>query len=223
MASTTPMTVPVFPLPNVVLFPFGVLPLHVFELRYRTMVRDVLSSHRRIALVLIEPGWEREYRGTPPFRPLGCVARIERVEWRVNDCYDLVVVGEARARLDRVVKTYPYRVARTEPVPQMPHTEDDPLVQIERRALLEVLSMRGVSPSSLHGGLVTENEPPPLESLVNRVAMTLEMPPLDRLALLAMDDVLQRAHRVRQLLVGARPPEPLPPAGPAEPEGGGRN
>jgi len=222
-----PLTVPVFPLPNVVLFPFGVLSLHVFELRFRTMVRDVLSSHRRIAIALLEPGREQEYRGTPPFRPLGCIARIERVEWLVNDCYDLVVVGETRARLDRVVKTYPYRAVRPEPLPQLPYTADDPLVQIERRALLEALSLRGVSLSSLHGGLVTENEPPELEALVNRVAMSLAMPPGDRLALLAMDDVVQRANRVRQVLVGGRPSEPPPPPAPggeqAGPEGGGHN
>ena len=225
MSSVPLLPVPVFPLPNVVLFPFGVLPLHVFEVRYRTMVRDVLSSHRRIAMALLEPGWDRDYRGTPPFHPLGCVARIERVEWLVNDCYDLVVVGEARARLDRVVKTYPYRTVRPEPAPQLPFTHDDPLVQIERRALLEVLSLRGVSLSSLHGCLVTESEPPELEALVNRVAMSLEMPPVEKLALLAMDDIVQRANRVRQLLAGARQPEPLPPAaeGPPGPEGGGRN
>jgi len=59
--------VPVFPLADTVLFPYTTLPLHVFELRYRTMVRDALSRGRTIALALLKPGWEEADFGTPEF------------------------------------------------------------------------------------------------------------------------------------------------------------
>jgi len=60
-----PSTIPLFPLPNVVLFPNVCLPLHIFEPRYREMVADVLDADRIIGMVLLRPGWEGEYEGRP--------------------------------------------------------------------------------------------------------------------------------------------------------------
>ena len=57
---------PLFPLPNVVLFPNVFLPLHIFEARYREMVADAVASDRMIGMVLLRPGWERDYDGRPP-------------------------------------------------------------------------------------------------------------------------------------------------------------
>mgnify|MGYP003414648485 CR=1 FL=1 len=68
--------VPLFPLPNVVLFPGAPLPLHVFEPRYRKMVEDALGSHRSIGIVLLKPGYEQDYQGRPPIYPLGCSGAI---------------------------------------------------------------------------------------------------------------------------------------------------
>jgi hypothetical protein len=51
------LTVPLFPLPNVVLFPRAVLPLHIFEERYKAMTADVLAGDRLIAMALLRPGW----------------------------------------------------------------------------------------------------------------------------------------------------------------------
>jgi uncharacterized protein len=60
-----PPTIPIFPLPNVVLFPNVFLPLHIFELRYRAMVTDALAGDRIIGMALLRPGFEVEYEGTP--------------------------------------------------------------------------------------------------------------------------------------------------------------
>src|SRR5437667_452661 len=124
-----------FPLPGIGLFPHPTMPLHVIELRYRTMVRDALSEERMIALALLKSGWEQDYYGSPEFHPLGCLARFEEVEWLPNDCYDLKVQGVARVRFTRIVKEFPYRAARVEMLPQDPYTEDDPLIEMEKEAL----------------------------------------------------------------------------------------
>ena len=129
---------PVFPLPNLIVFPDAMMPLHIFELRYRTMVRDALSGERVIAMGLLKPGWERDYHGSPEFYPLGCLARFEEVEWLPNDCYSLVVRGLSRIMVSRVVREYPYRSARVEVLPQEPCSEDDPLILSEKYALLEL-------------------------------------------------------------------------------------
>src|SRR3989449_11647622 len=58
-----PSVIPLFPLPNVVFFPRTYLPLHIFESRYRRMVRDAAASHQMIGMVLLKEGWETDYEG----------------------------------------------------------------------------------------------------------------------------------------------------------------
>lgn len=202
--------VPVFPLPGVVLFPGVQIPLHVFELRYRTMVREALSAERVIALALLAPGWERDYHGSPEFHPLGCLARFEEVQWLPDDCYDLRVLGLSRVRLGRVVREFPYRAVRAQVLPQEPLAEDDPLVTLERRALLEASARlaRVAAPESGPAGAPRGDLA--FEPLVNTVCMGLAVEAEEKLALLAMDSVIARARRARetieaQLRQAARP------------------
>ena len=68
---------PLFPLPNVVLFPNVFLPLHIFEPRYREMVADAIAGDRMIGMVLLRPGWENNYEGRPPVYPIGCSGLIK--------------------------------------------------------------------------------------------------------------------------------------------------
>jgi Lon protease-like protein len=195
--------VPVFPLPGVVLFPGAELPLHVFELRYRTMVREALSAERVIALALLRPGWERDYQGSPEFHAVGCLARIDAIEWLPNDCYDLRLLGLARARLGRAVREFPYRAVRAEVLPQEPLSEDDPLVQLERRALIEAAA-RLASIERTTGPVMPETPGPEdalaFEPLINTLCMGLAAEPGEKLALLEMDSLLDRARRVREMM-----------------------
>lgn len=192
--------VPVFPLPGVVLFPSAEIPLHVFELRYRTMVRDALSAERVIVLALLRPGWESDYHQSPPFFATGCLARFEEVRWLENDCYDLRVLGLSRVRLGRAVREFPYRAVRVEVLEQEPFSEDDPLIQLEGRALGDACARlaRAVAPEGETG------EPPEapagFEHLVNTVCMRLAIEPAERMALLECDSVIERARRARETI-----------------------
>ena len=185
---------PVFPLPGFVLFPHAVAPLHVFELRYRAMVRDALRADRLIATALLKPGWELDYHGSPEFFPLGCLARVEDVTWRPDDCYDLKVAGVARVRFQRVISEYPYRAATVSLIPQEPLSDDDPLVELERRALHEaygrIVGATGLPPYP--------SDPLPLETLVNTVCTELALDSFEKLELLELDNLVERSRRVRQ-------------------------
>ena len=200
MAFVPRQPVPVFPLPGVVLFPGGELPLHIFELRYRTMVREALSGERVIALALLRPGWESDYHGSPEFFPVGCLARFEEVQWLPDDCYDLRVLGLARVRLGRAVREFPYRAVRVQMLDQAPFTEDDPLIQLERRALLEANTRLARLAAT------ASDAPPPsweglgFEPLVNTLCMQLAIEPAEKLALLEMESVLERARRARETM-----------------------
>jgi uncharacterized protein len=203
--------VPVFPLPNVVLFPHAVVPLHVFELRYRTMVRDALAGERLIALALLKPGWEGDYHGSPAFHDLGCLARFEGVEWLPDGGYDLELLGLSRVRLGAPVREYPYRAVRVELLPEAPYTEDDPVVVSERRVLLD-LYRRLVGPSARQAEGVGPGEDLPFVSLVNGVCMVAPLEAGERLGLLALDSVIERGHRACELIARR-----LLPGGSAEP------
>jgi hypothetical protein len=203
--------VPVFPLPNVVLFPHAVVPLHVFELRYRTMVRDALAGERLIALALLKPGWEDEYHSSPGFHALGCLARVEEVEWLPDGCYDLRLLGLARVRLGTPVREYPYRAVRVELLPEAPYTEDDPVVRSERRVLLDLYRRLVGRPEGQSEG-ARPGDDLPFVSLVNGVCMTAPLAAEERLGLLALDCVVERGHRAWEL-VSSR----LRPSGTSEP------
>jgi Lon protease-like protein len=75
--TSIPTTIPIFPLPDVVLFPHMPLPLHIFEPRYRKMTADAMAGDKVIGMTLLRPGWESDYQGRPPVYPIGCAGQIE--------------------------------------------------------------------------------------------------------------------------------------------------
>ena len=207
-----PAAVPVFPLPDVVLFPGVRLPLHVFELRYRTMVRDALSGGRTLAIATLQPGWNHDYQGSPAFHPIGCLARFDQVEWLPNDCYDLLVTGTERVRFGRVVREFPYRACEVEVLPVTPYDEDDPLVGMERHALLA--EMRRLLPLGERAWCVTPvtQGDAGFEATVNMLAQSLRLDTTARLELLAQDSAVERARRLGELMRRIQAPPP-PDAG----------
>jgi uncharacterized protein len=109
-------TAPVFPLPNVVLFPHQGLPLRIFEPRYRAMMADALRGERLIALSLLKPGWENNYDGRPDMHEMVCIGRITAEERMPSGEYNLVLAGVHRAVIEEeLVSDTAYRVARLEP------------------------------------------------------------------------------------------------------------
>lgn len=93
------MSLKVFPLPSAVLFPGAMLPLHIFEDRYRELVADALASDRVIALAGLLPGWEADYLGRPPMRPICCAGVISWHEEVAEGRFNILVQGICRARI----------------------------------------------------------------------------------------------------------------------------
>ena len=106
-------TARLFPLPNLVLFPNVVQGLHVFEPRYRQLVKDALATDRFITLVLLKPGWEEDYDGAPAIEPVACLGRVTWHEKLTDGRFNLRLRGIARLKIVEEVKTdHLYRVAR---------------------------------------------------------------------------------------------------------------
>ncbi|WPB78220.1 LON peptidase substrate-binding domain-containing protein [Archangium violaceum] len=95
----TTHAVKVFPLPSAVLFPHAALPLHIFEPRYRALVRDALAGDKVMALAQLQPGWEGQYGERPPMQPMMCAGLIIWHEELQDGRYNILLQGVSRARL----------------------------------------------------------------------------------------------------------------------------
>ncbi len=106
--------VPLFPLPSVSLFPNVMLPLHVFESRYRQMVDDVLKTHRTIAMAVLQEGWQINYEtNSCPLHRAVCLGQIVADERLDDGRYFLLVQGLCRAELDHELESdKPYRIGQ---------------------------------------------------------------------------------------------------------------
>lgn len=125
--------VPLFPLPNVVLFPRAVLPLHIFEERYKTMTADAIEGDRQIAMALLGPGWEKNYHGSAPIHSVVCVGQILSHERLADGRYNFLLQGTGRAKVVREIAQHPYRVASLQPLVEEPAQEGE-LADERRRA-----------------------------------------------------------------------------------------
>lgn len=105
----------IFPLPAATLLPGAFLPLHVFERRYRDLVRDALAETKTLAVARLKPGFELDYEGRPPVYEVCGAGRIVEHREHRDGRYDILLEGLARVR---IVQELPpatlYRVVRGE-------------------------------------------------------------------------------------------------------------
>lgn len=90
-----------FPLPNLVMFPHVVQPLHIFEPRYCDLLKDALASDKLIAMVLLEPGWEQDYEGRPALAPVACLGKVMAHERLPTGRHNILLRGLRRAAIRR--------------------------------------------------------------------------------------------------------------------------
>lgn len=91
----------VFPLPNVVMFPHVMQPLHIFEPRYRAMLEEAVADDRLIALGMLAPGWESHHEDRPPLMPTACLCRVATHKRTEGGTYNVLMLGVRRVRLTR--------------------------------------------------------------------------------------------------------------------------
>ena len=195
--------IPIFPLPNVVLFPNVFLPLHIFEPRYREMVSDALSSDRLIGMVLLCPGWQRDYEGRPPVYPIGCSGLITHVEQRSDGHYNIVLRGIERFRILEEDASRAYRRAVVEAVQEHPVSGDDRAAIRTLRTRLEHILTPPIETSSAEGATGHDPRVPAAmsdEDLIHALAQYLDLEPIEKQALLERPCLRTRASSLVELL-----------------------
>jgi uncharacterized protein len=191
-----PPTIPVFPLPNAVLFPNVFLPLHIFEPRYRDMVADALSGDRIIGMVLLRPGFESDYDGRPPVYSVGCAGLISHAERLPDGRYNIVLRGLEKFRIRSEDDSRSYRLARIEPLLEELSVHDRDELRRERRRLEALL----VPQPEGRGAESTVPSSMADEELVNALAQYLELEPVEKQALLERHGLLARCRSLIELL-----------------------
>ena len=192
------MIIPIFPLPNVVLFPNVFLPLHIFEPRYRQMFGEALAGNRMIGMVLLQPGYEAEYDGRPPIYATGCSGVITHSERLDDGRYNVVLRGTEKFTIAREEEPSVGRLYRTAVINGVEETvldaERDALRRHRERLeeLLAPLWATGLE-QHLPAGM-------PDEDLINALAQYLEFEPIEKLALLQQPGVVARCRSMIELL-----------------------
>jgi len=189
-----PSEIPLFPLPEVVLFPDVRRPLLIYEPRYRDMIADALKGDRIIGTVLLRPGFEANYEGRPPIYGIGCAGVIEDYQQLPDGRYAILLRGLTTFRVVSEDQRKPYRLARVEPIPELLRDEDrGPLSMLRERLarLLDEVLPLDVKPPD-----------PTLEDaeFVNISAQALTMPEQARQDLLEQNSVLARARALVERL-----------------------
>lgn len=195
MTSPLPDTIPLFPLPGVALFPELPLPLHIFEPRYRAMLKDSLAGSRFIGIVQARPGVEGD--PVPVFR-IGCAGRIEGVAELEDGRSNIVLRGVSRFSIDEELpEMQPYRIARVTPLIEK-ILDEAALTDSLARILHEIGQIdEGMA-------LLARTDEAPKALVVNMLAQLLPLGELERQSLVEAPSVDERARLLAEILDFAR-------------------
>lgn len=184
---------PLFPL-NTVLFPYATLQLHIFEDRYREMVRECVRDERPFGIVLIRPGSDIE----EPYL-VGTMARIHQVHTYEDGRMDIQVQGERRFRIREVDESGPFLVGRVESISEQAIEENPRSEEIiaRARAEFELLIQRLFARQEFSVQVVF---PPDPVALSFTIANLLQMENQEKQRLLETTDTIERVEELLPIL-----------------------
>ena len=193
-------TQPVFPLPNVVLFPKAILSLHIFEPRYRLMMDEVIQGGQSICMALLKPGWEADYYGSPAIHPVACVGRVANYQLLADGRYNLTLHGEYKVAIDGFEREQPFRVARMHRL-----VEDDAWTALDTtlgasRQLLDMFRRFNEGQGAALELAAKLGATMGADAIVNTIAMNLNVEPAVKQHLLEMESTELRYRAVYQVL-----------------------
>ncbi len=175
-----PEIIPLFPLPNFVLFPGVQAPLHIFEPRYREMVAEVAESHGMIGMIMLKGDWERDYYANPDVYEVGCAGKITTLARLPDGRFNLLLEGMSEFRVVRELRDRAYRTAQVNWCPT-PQIELDAATMAGLRELL--ISFLGPPAHDLWKSLVEQRGLGGAE-LINFICFHLDVAPIEKQTLL---------------------------------------
>lgn len=194
-----PDTAPVFPLPDTVFFPRTVLPLHIFEPRYREMAERAIEGDGFIAMALIRGN--SAWLGAPTYHPVGCLGRITKSRKTEDGRYYLHLVGLRKVTFgEEIADGKPFRTARIAPIEERIPGDAEPQSHEDLVHLLGACAVLFQEVSEQDFPMVSIKEGLPYEAVVNSVCFHIGLPAEVKQSLLEEDDVRARCVRLTELV-----------------------
>ena len=191
-----PPSIPIFPLPNTVLFPNVFLPLHIFELRFKRMMTDALLGDRIIGMTLLRPGWESDYEGRPAVFSVGCAGLITHSETLKDGRFNIVLRGLQKFKICGEDNGQGYRIARVSGIAEPVDEVTRSAIQGSRGRLEELLTQSAKNENA-EGRLPKSVSD---EDLVNALAQYLDIDAIEKQALLEREGLAERCESLIELL-----------------------
>ncbi len=189
--------IPIFPLPNVVLFPEVMLPLHIFEPRYRQMVRDANEkTPPLIGMALLRGNWQEQYEGRPDVFPVCCVGEMARVSPLADGRFNILLRGVRECLIKEELRdtgklyrecVIEWRASERQSL--------EPSVRQDLNRLLETYLQKNESVQKFLSDATVEDA-----FLVNFFAFHLDLLPIEKQSLLEATTVAARAALLRDML-----------------------
>jgi len=203
-ALEAPILIPLFPLPDAVLFPGAQLPLHVFEPRYRELTRDVLATEGMIGTVLLR-GESGPQQSRPELYSIGCAGSVQNSRKLADGRYLIELHGEFRFQiLDEIDSPKPYRIARAQRLGERDGdaASDDAAYAAAAYTELESQVLELMRLSSPRSEQLLRRRLPELagSQLVNALAAGIDCPPSEKQGLLEAPTELHRCRRLSALI-----------------------
>jgi Lon protease-like protein len=195
---------PLFPLGATVLLPHATVPLHIFEPRYRELMRDTLGAQSLIAMATFAgEDWKLDYAGNPPLLGHVCVGYVIKHDQTADGRYNLLLQGICRARIRKELPHQPYRIALLEPTENRDVMDID--LEDERQRLDSLLNdevLRQLASVKAVGQWASREVP--TAALIDLAILAMANRSADRYAMLEESDAHRRARWLTQHLEAAR-------------------
>jgi len=183
--------VPLFPLSSVVFFPNTLLPLHIFEPRYKEMVNAAINNEKIIGMALLKPGWESDYYGNPDVYDIIGMGRIVSSDVFEDGKINIILYGLKRAKIQEIITDLPYRLARVDIV-ENNHDADDEIYRRKIEELIHKWNLYLNEKQKSHR--INVNTKLPLENLTDTLASLIFPNVFDKQRILEETKVLKRAE-----------------------------
>ena len=193
-----PAAVPVMPLPGVLLFPNALLPLHIFEPRFREMLARALDDNRMLCVALVKPE-RQQWQTSADFFPVSTVGLIRACVGRSDGTSDLILQGICRVKFSDFEQEAPFPIARIKPLKTRakPTVETDALATKVVELYTRLKSRKGALPEKINRYLGEMSDP---EMLADLIASTFVSGATRRQQLLEELDLNNRLRLLIQYL-----------------------
>jgi len=183
--------IPLFPLSSVVFFPNTLLPLHIFEPRYKEMVNAAINNEKIIGMALLKPGWESDYYGNPDVFDVIGMGRIVSSEVFEDGKINIILYGLKRAKIQEIITDLPYRLARVS-IMDNNHDAGEEIYRSKIEELIYKWNLYLNEKQKAHR--ININTKLPLENLTDALASLIFSNVFDKQRLLEETNVLKRAE-----------------------------